>query len=112
MRRNYFTLLGPRFGRRPVIEDPRHFIAERAMRDERFLSVVSFLDKAAMDLALAERGGWQPMTATDGVFYRDSRQPWCMAAQTAITLAVTDKLLYPGSMTALVANYFTPGKAV
>ena len=112
MRRNYFSHLGPRVGRRPVIRDPRHFIAERAMRDERVLEVISLLDKGALDQALAEQGGWQPMTAADGIFYRDSRQPWCIAAQTSITLAATDKLLYPGAMTALVGNYFTPGKGV
>lgn len=111
MRKNYYSLLGSRVGRKPVIRDPRHFIAERAMHDERFLEVISLLDKGAMDQALAEQGGWQPMTATDGVFYRDSRQPWCIAAQTSITLAATDKLLYPGNLTALVANYYTPGKA-
>lgn len=111
MRKNYFSHLGSRVGRKPVIRDPRHFIAERAMHDERVLEVITLLDKGAMDMALAEQGGWQPMTATDGIFYRDSRQPWCIAAQTSITLATTDKLLYPGSLTALVANYYTPGKA-
>jgi hypothetical protein len=50
--------------------------------------------------------------AADGIFYRDSRPPWIVAAETAITLAATDKLLYPGSRTALPANYFWAGKAV
>jgi hypothetical protein len=95
-----------------VIRDPRHLIAERAIRDERFLNVVTLLDKAALEAQLAHQGGWQPMSNADGIYYRDSRQPWCIAAQSSITLASTDKLLYPGAMTALVGNYFTPGKGV
>jgi hypothetical protein len=112
LRRNFFSNLGSRVGRRPVIEDPRHFIAERSMHDERMLEVISLLDKAALEEQLAHQGGWQPMSNADGIYYRDSRQPWCIAAQTSITLAATDKLLYPGAMTALVSNYFTPGKGL
>ena len=107
MRRNFFSHLGSRHGRHPVIEDPRHFIAERSMRDERVLSVVQFLDRAAYE-RLSGEGGWQMMA--DGTQYRDTRQPNMIAIQTGITLAATDKLLYPGSMSALVANYFWPGK--
>lgn len=109
MRKNYFSHLGPRFGRHPVLESPRDFIAERSMRDERVLSVVSFLDQAAYERVSGE-GGYRMMA--DGTQYRDTRQPNMVAAQTAITLAATDKLLYPGSMSAIVANYFWPGKVV
>lgn len=42
----------------------------------------------------------------DGIFYHDSRGPFVSAAQSTITLATTDKLIYPGSLTALPANYF------
>jgi hypothetical protein len=109
--RNWLNLLGPRHGRIPVIEDPRHFIAERAMRDERILDVVHMLDKAAMDYALRDtQAGWKPMIAADGIFYRDTRQPLLIASQTPITLAATDKLLYPGALTAIPANYLWPGK--
>lgn len=49
----------------------------------------------------------------DGLFYRDSKPPWLNAAETSITLATTDKLLYPGGRTALAAAYFAfIGKAV
>jgi hypothetical protein len=48
----------------------------------------------------------------DGIYYRDSKQPFTIAAQTAITLATTDKLIYPQSLTAVGANYFTLGKRV
>jgi hypothetical protein len=50
--------------------------------------------------------------AGDGIYYCESRQPFVVAAQTAITLAATDKLLYPGSLTALPANYFNVGKVL
>lgn len=106
MRKNFFSHLGARHGRDPLIRDPRHFIAERSMRDERVLSVIQFLDKAAYERALGT--GLRAMA--DGTQYRDLRQPNLVASQTSITLAATDKLLYPGSMTALVANYYWPGK--
>jgi hypothetical protein len=108
--RNWLNLLGPRHGRRPVLDDPRHLVAERAMRDERFLSVVHFLDKSAWQAFEQQSKGWQPFTAMDGARYRDSREPYIMASQTGITLAATDKLLYPGGMTALPANYLGVGK--
>ena len=108
MRRNYFSHLGQRHGKKPVIRDPQHFIAERAMHDERLLSVVSFLDQAAFENAQ----GSGLVAMADGTQYRDLRQPNMVAAQTSITLAATDKLLWPGSMTALVGNYFWPGKVI
>lgn len=108
MRRNFFSHLGSRVGKNPIFRDPRHFIAERSMHDERVLSVISFLDKAAMEQAQ----GWGLKAMADGTQYRDSRQPNMIVAQGSITLAATDKLLYPGSVTALPANYFWPGKGI
>jgi hypothetical protein len=48
----------------------------------------------------------------DGIHYRDSKQPFPVGPQAAVTLLTTDKLLWPGSLTALVANYLWAGKAV
>ena len=102
MRRNYFSLLGSRLGRKPVYADPRAFIADRAMRDERVLSVVHFLDKAA-------ESGWREFTAADGAFYRDSRSPFMIADQTAVA-GTTEAIAYPTYFTAIPADYLYVGK--
>lgn len=76
-----------------------------------------------LELTRREQADWKPRLATtlfrgdpqaaDGIFYVDTRPPWIVAAETAITLLTTDKLAYPGSRTALPAGYFAfPGKAV
>ena len=48
----------------------------------------------------------------DGIFYRDSRQPFLILDQTAITLATTQKALWPYPLTLLPANYWVPGKTI
>jgi hypothetical protein len=108
-RRDFFHLLGPRHGKHPLIRDPAHLIAERAMHDDRLLGVVQFLELAEFD-RVYRNGGLQMMA--DGNLYVDTRGPKMVAAATAITLAATDKLLHPGGFIALPANYFDVGKAV
>jgi hypothetical protein len=51
----------------------------------------------------------------DGIFYRDSRQPWLIADTGNITLAATQKMLWTpgvGNPWNLPANYWTVGKTV
>lgn len=48
----------------------------------------------------------------DGLFYRDTRQPVIVADESAITLATTQKALWPYARTILPANYWTVGKTV
>lgn len=56
---------------------------------------------------LPEIGG-----GADGIFYRDSRQPFVIADQAAVTLLTTDLNLFPAALTLLPANYWVPGKTV
>jgi len=87
--------------------DPRSVLLERARRDERFLSVVTFLDREAELRA----GNELPPTAADGNYYVDSRAPFMIADQTAVT-GTGEALLAPFHYSALPADYFTPGKMV
>src|SRR6266542_854224 len=48
----------------------------------------------------------------DGIFYRDSRQPWVLVDQTAVTLTAADLNLFPANITLLPANYWREGKTV
>jgi len=48
----------------------------------------------------------------DGIFYRDSRQPFLIADQTAITLSTTDLNLFPAVLSLLPANYWWAGKTI
>jgi hypothetical protein len=48
----------------------------------------------------------------DGIFYRDSRQPFLLADQAAITLSTTDLNLFPAVLTLLPANYWWVGKTI
>jgi hypothetical protein len=51
----------------------------------------------------------------DGIYYRDTRQPFLIADQGAVTLATTMKTLWAvgaASPTILPANYWTTGKIV
>jgi hypothetical protein len=90
----------------PIRRDPRYIICERAMEDPRYASVLEQLD-AGRRLDLAGR----QLLNMDGPFFHDTRaQAVITAPQTAITLAATDKLLYPGALTALPAQYFYAGK--
>lgn len=87
--------------------DPRSVLLERARRDERFLSVVQFLDREAEMRA----GNSLPPTAADGNFYVDSRTPFLVADQTPVT-GTGEALLWPFHYTALPADYFWAGKMV
>jgi hypothetical protein len=94
---------------RSIFTDPQYEILKRAEEDPRVLRAVTFLEAGAW----AELGVGPDPIAADGINYRDTREPIIMASQTAITLAATDKILYPGNMTALVANYLgKPGKKI
>jgi hypothetical protein len=48
----------------------------------------------------------------DGVFYRDSRQPFQILDESAITLTTTQKALWPYARTLLPSNYWTVGKTI
>lgn len=48
----------------------------------------------------------------DGIYYRDTRQPVIIADEASITLATTQKALWPYARTLLPANYWTVGKTV
>lgn len=105
MARNWLSLLGPRFGKSLVYDDPRTLIADRAMRDERFLSVVSFLDK---DKEI-QANGWQEFTNADGIFYRDTRSPM-MIADAGSVAGTAEAIAYPLNFTAIPAGYLYVGK--
>lgn len=112
MRRNFFSLLGQRHGRL-VVDDPRTLITERAMRDERFLGVVNLLDKANMEKFLAANGDYTPMSAADGIYYRDTRVPFMVADASSAT--ITTAVCSPAATTNfafLPANYFNVGKSI
>jgi hypothetical protein len=46
----------------------------------------------------------------DGPFYTDAKAPFLSAAEAAVTLATTDKMIYPGSRTLINAANLSPGK--
>jgi len=48
----------------------------------------------------------------DGIYYRDSRQPFVIADQAAVTLLSTDLNLFPKELTLFPANYWTVGKTI
>lgn len=48
----------------------------------------------------------------DGIYYRDTRQPFTLADQSGITLTTTAKALWSPTLTILPANYWTVGKLV
>ena len=48
----------------------------------------------------------------DGIYYRDTRQPFRIADEASITLATTAKALWAPALTILPANYWTLGKLV
>lgn len=101
--RNWFSLPRSRY----VGTDPRSVLLERARRDERMLSVVTFLDREAELRA----GGQLPPTAADGNFFVDSRTPFMTADQTQIT-GTGEALLWPLQYSMLPADYFWIGKMV
>lgn len=48
----------------------------------------------------------------DGIYYRDMRQPFQTADQSAVTLSTTMKALWTPARTILPANYWSVGKVV
>lgn len=85
---------------RLVQDDPRLELLARAQQDPRLLSVVEFLDRSA---------GEQPadalLASDDGRYFRDTKPPFLIADQTAIT-GTAEALLWPADFTKLPANYF------
>jgi hypothetical protein len=81
-------------------------VRARAATDQRFLSVVHFLERGKQ----AERElGLNVPVAADGLFYRDMRSPFMVTDQTAIT-GTSEALMWPAAFSSLVANYFIVGK--
>src|SRR2546421_6195160 len=91
----------------PVRNDPWYKICLRAERDKRFERVRDEIleGRRAMD------EGRLVYNMDGGPFFHDTRsQSIITAPATAVTLAATDKLLHPGSLTAVPAGYFIAGK--
>lgn len=112
MRRNYFSLLGPRRNVRNL-GDVKDFITERAFHDDRLLNVVQLLERAELENFLAQNGDYIPFQNADGTFYRDTRQPFLVADAASVT--ITTAVCTPAATTNfafLPANYFWAGKTV
>lgn len=91
----------------PIRNDPWYVICQRAMEDKRYERVRDQIIRGRR--TLEEGRGYFNMDG--GPFFHDTRaQSIITAPATAITLAATDKLLHPGSLTAVPAGYFIPGK--
>lgn len=102
------VLLDPKTGR-PEPAGMADLLSQRAETDERFRQIVQFLDR---DKELRQGIGLNRPMAADGLFYRDSRPPFMIADQTAIT-GTTEALAWPATYSSLPANYFgQPGKAI
>lgn len=102
-------LLDPQTGR-PEDGSQQRLTAERRLGLIEELAALEQQDWKWRTAQLLREG--VPMAA-DGLYYHDTIGPgsFISAAQTAITLATTDKLLYPGFLTSLPANFFSrPGK--
>src|SRR5690242_6482997 len=91
----------------PIRKDPWYILCSRAADDSRFERVMQEIIEGNKEL---ERG-YQHYNMDGGPFFHDTRaQSIITAPTTAITLATTDKLLHPGSLTAVPAGYFISGK--
>lgn len=93
----------------PIRKDPWYGICLRAERDKRFERVRDEIieGRRAMD------EGRLVYNMDGGPFFHDTRaQSVITAPCTSVTGATTDKLLWPGSLTAVPANYFIAGKKV
>lgn len=98
------VVLDPLSGRPLDSTDP---ISRRAQTDPRFAAVIDNL-RRSREYRESEFGG-EPMAA-DSASWRDLNKPWINAAQTAITLAATDKLMYPGYLGARKGGYWSAQK--
>src|SRR6266536_2182244 len=91
----------------PIRDDPWYKICLRAERDKRFEKVRDEIleGRRAMD------EGRLVYNMDGGPFFHDTRsQSIITAPATAVTGATTDKLLHPGSLTAVPTGYFIAGK--
>lgn len=86
----------------PWRDEVRELLERRAADDPRFRRVTVFLDRD--ERARAGLGLNRPMAA-DGLFYRDTRPPFMVADQTAITGA-SEALAWPAFYSSLPLNYF------
>lgn len=90
-----------------VYDDPRYLLAHRAADDPTFMQVIADLDRGN-ELARKEM---MFLNADNASYFHDSKpQAFITAVEGTITLAATDKLLYPGGRTATPANYLTTTK--
>lgn len=98
---------------RPVRFDPRTLLGRKSQEDPRFVRVVQFLERDSEEWNKALEAGipYAGPTNADGLYYQDTRQPFMIADQTAVT-GTGEALLWPANYTSLVANYFTVGKMV
>jgi hypothetical protein len=89
-----------------TLKNAAEIVRARSATDERLLSVVTFLDR---DVELREQLGLNIPQAADGLYYRDTRPPFMVADQTAIT-GTSEALMWPAAFSSLVANYMVVGK--
>jgi hypothetical protein len=91
----------------PIRNDPWYQICLRAQLDKRFERVRDEIIEGRR----AMEEGRMVYNMDGGPYFHDTRaQSIITAPCTSVTGASTDKLLWPGSLTAVPAGYFTAGK--
>ena len=90
-----------------VRNDPWYILCSKASEDSRYERVMQEILAGNKEL----EQGYQHYNMDGGPFFHDTRASAIITAPaSAITLAATDKLLHPGSLTAVPAGYFIAGK--
>lgn len=91
----------------PIRNDPWYQICLRAQNDKRFERVRDEI----MEGRRAMEEGRMVYNMDGGPYFHDTRSQSIITAPcTSVTGATTDKLLWPGSLTAVPPGYFTAGK--
>lgn len=98
------VVLDPKTGR----PEARSLLAERALADKRFHTVLDNLERAQQ---LDQELGLNQIRAADGNYYHDSRPPFYVVDMTAIT-GTTEALLWPAGFSLIPAGYFAVGKMI